>query len=114
VPVLVCAAAPAVWLVVPLWLAGGVLNGGLGVFSNVLVARRVPERARGRAFAGLSAAANGGAMCGYVLAGALLGPFSPRALVFAFGLAGLVAVLAAAVPVVRAIRQERVTSPAVA
>ncbi|GIF74252.1 MFS transporter [Asanoa siamensis] len=114
VPVVISAAAPGVWLVVLLWLAGGLLNGGLGVFSNILVARRVPERARGRAFAGLNAAANGGAMFGYVLAGALLGPFSPRALVFAFGLAGVLAVLAAAVPVTRAIRQQEVTSAAVA
>ncbi|MEV0713839.1 MFS transporter [Asanoa sp. NPDC050611] len=114
VPVLVSAAAPGVWLVVVLWLTGGLLNGGLGVFSTVLVARRVPEQARGRAFAGLNAAANGGAMFGYVLAGALLGPFSPRALVFAFGLAGVLAVLAAALPVARAIRQSPVTSPAVA
>ncbi|GAA1845161.1 MFS transporter [Asanoa iriomotensis] len=114
VPVLISAAAPGVWLVVLLWLAGGVLNGGLGVFSTILVARRVPENARGRAYSGLNAAANGGAMFGYVLAGALLGPFSPRALVFAFGLAGVLAVLAAALPVARAIRQTRVTSPAVA
>jgi len=49
-----------------------------------------------------------------VLAGALLGPFSPRALVLAFGVAGVLAVLAAATPVARAIRQERVTSAAVA
>ncbi|SNT57024.1 Predicted arabinose efflux permease, MFS family [Asanoa hainanensis] len=114
VPVVLSAAAPGVWVVVLLWLAGGLLNGGLGVFSTVLVSRRVPERARGRAFAGLNAAANGGAMFGYVLAGALLGPFSPRALVLGFGLAGVLAVVAVAVPVARAIRQERVTSVAVA
>ncbi|MEV4533145.1 MFS transporter [Asanoa sp. NPDC049518] len=114
VPVVISAAAPGVWLVVLLWLAGGLLNGGLGVFSTILVSRRVPERARGRAFAGLNAAANGGAMFGYLLAGALLGPFSPRALVLGFGLAGVLAVVAVAVPVARAIRQERVTSPAVA
>jgi MFS family permease len=110
----ISAAAPGVGLVVALWLVGGLLNGGLGVFSTVLVARRVPERARGRAFSALNAAANGGAMFGYVLAGALLGPFSPRALVLAFGLAGVLAVLAAAAPVAHAIRQERVTSAAVA
>jgi len=114
VPVVISAAAPGVGLVVALWLVGGLLNGGLGVFSTVLVARRVPERARGRAFSALNAAANGGAMFGYVLAGALLGPFSPRALVFGFGVAGVLAVLAAAAPVARAIRQERVTSTAVA
>ncbi|GIF65383.1 hypothetical protein Ais01nite_34180 [Asanoa ishikariensis] len=114
VPVAISAAAPGVWLVVLLWLAGGLLNGGLGVFSTILVSRRVPERARGRAFAGLNAAANGGAMFGYVLAGALLGPFSPRALVLGFGLAGVLAVVAVAVPVARAIQRERVTSAAVA
>jgi len=112
--VLVSAAAPGVWLVVVLWLAGGLLNGGLGVFANLFVARRVPERARGRAFAALTAATNGGSMLGYVVAGALLGPFSPRALVFAFGLAGTLTVVAVALPVARAIRHERVTSAAVA
>ena len=74
----------------------------------------MPERARGRAFSALNAAANGGAMFGYVLAGALLGAVTPRALIFAFGLAGALVVIAVAVPVARAIRQERVTSAAVA
>ncbi|GIF51291.1 putative MFS family arabinose efflux permease [Asanoa ferruginea] len=114
VPVLLSAAATEAWQVAVLWLVGGLLNGGLGVFSTILVARRVREADRGRAFSVLNAAANGGAMCGYVLAGALLGPFSPRTLIFTFGLAGVLVVLAAAAPVARAIRQERVTSAAVA
>jgi MFS family permease len=114
VPVVLSAAAPNAWLVALLWLGGGLLNGGLGVFSTILVARRVREADRGRAFSVLSAAANGGAMFGYVLAGALLGPLSPRALIFTFGLAGVLVVVAVAAPVARAIRQERVTSAAVA
>jgi MFS family permease len=114
VPVVLSAAATQAWQVAVLWLIGGLLNGGLGVFSTILVARRVREADRGRAFSVLNAAANGGAMCGYVLAGALLGPFSPRTLIFTFGLAGVLVVLAAATPVARAIRQERVTSAAVA
>ncbi|MEV4621000.1 MFS transporter [Asanoa sp. NPDC049573] len=114
VPVVLSAAVPSAWLVAALWLVGGLLNGGLGVFSTILVARRVREADRGRAFSVLNAAANGGAMFGYVLAGAMLGPFSARTLVFTFGLAGVLVVLATAVPVARAIRLERVTSVAVA
>ncbi|HEV7711288.1 MAG TPA: MFS transporter [Asanoa sp.] len=114
VPVVLSAAATHAWQVAVLWLIGGLLNGGLGVFSTILVARRVREADRGRAFSVLNAAANGGAMCGYVLAGALLGPFSPRTLIFTFGLAGVLVVIAAAAPVARAIRLERVTSAAVA
>ncbi|MFG1900252.1 hypothetical protein [Micromonospora carbonacea] len=50
--VLVSAAVPSAWLLVPIWL----LNGGNNVVSNVLLARRVPEAARGRAYAVLGAA----------------------------------------------------------
>ncbi|RQX44673.1 MFS transporter, partial [Micromonospora chalcea] len=43
--VLVSAAVPSAWLLVPIWLLGGVGNGGDNVFNNLLLARRVPEAA---------------------------------------------------------------------
>ncbi|MEE3919281.1 MFS transporter [Micromonospora sp. BRA006-A] len=49
--VLVSAAVPSAWLLVPIWLLGGVANGGNNVFDQLLLARRVPEASRGRAFA---------------------------------------------------------------
>jgi MFS family permease len=106
--VLVAAGVPAVGWLLPLWLLGGGLNGGLNVFSNVVMARRVPSAARGRAFAAMGAAVQGAAMLGYLLGGALLAYVAPRPLVAACGLAGLVAVAAVVLPVRRAARRERV------
>jgi MFS family permease len=115
--VMVGAAAPSVAFIVPLWLAGGLMNGGEGVLSNVFMARRVPEAFRGRAFATLNAATQGAALVGYVLSGLLLERFAPRPLVAATGLLGVLVVVVVAVPVVRVIRRERaaalVTSAAV-
>ncbi|BCB81033.1 hypothetical protein GCM10022251_61430 [Phytohabitans flavus] len=105
--VLAGAAVPAVGWLVPLWLAGGVLNGGLSVFLAMVMARRVPAEARGRAFAVLGAAVQGAGMLGYLAGGLLLGSFAPRPLVAACGLAGLVVVALVAVPVARAVRRER-------
>jgi MFS family permease len=105
--VLSAALVPSVAWLVPLWLAGGVLNGGENVFSNVLMGRRAPEHARGRAFATLSGAIQGASMCGYFLGGLLLEWLTPRAMVALAGAAGLV-VVAACVPVVRrTVRRER-------
>ncbi|MFC6018712.1 MFS transporter [Plantactinospora solaniradicis] len=94
------------WLVL-LWLVGGLANGGLNVFSNLVMAGRVPPEQRGRAFAAQGAAIQGAGMFGYLIGGVLLAGFAPRPLVAAAGLAGL-AVVAAVTPVVlRAARSER-------
>ncbi|MGN9913114.1 MFS transporter [Phytohabitans sp. LJ34] len=105
--VLAGAAVPAVGWLVPLWLAGGVLNGGLNVFLAMVMARRVPAEARGRAFAVQGAAIQGAGMFGYLAGGLLLESFAPRPLVAACGLAGLVVVALVAIPVTRAVRGER-------
>jgi len=105
--VLAGAAVPAVGWLVPLWLAGGVLNGGLGVFLAMIMARRVPAEARGRAFAVQGAAIQGAAMFGYLGGGLLLEVFAPRPLVAVCGLAGLVVIAVVAIPVARAVRGER-------
>ncbi|MFG2079440.1 MFS transporter [Micromonospora tulbaghiae] len=105
--VLVSAAVPSAWLLVPIWLLGGVGNGGDNVFNNLLLARRVPEAARGRAFAFFGAAAQGAAMGGYLVGGLLLEVAGPRMLVAGCGVAGLLVVVALAWPVRRAVRAER-------
>jgi MFS family permease len=99
--------APA-WLF-PLWLVGGLLNGGTNVFDNLLMASRVPPERRGRAFAALGAAGHGAGMAGFLAGGVLLGHVSPRPLVAGLGLAGLAVVAALVVPVRRAVRLERAT-----
>jgi MFS family permease len=75
---------------VPIWLAGGVANGGDNVFNNLLLARRVPEAARGRAFAVFGAAVQGAGMAGYLAGGLLLAVAEPRPLVAACGVVGVV------------------------
>ncbi|NED53923.1 MFS transporter, partial [Micromonospora aurantiaca] len=90
--VLVSAAVPSAWLLVPIWLLGGVANGGNNVFDQLLLARRVPEAARGRAFAVFGAAAQGAAMGGYLVGGLLLEVAGPRGLVAGCGVAGLLVV----------------------
>lgn len=106
--VLVAAAGvPAAEWLVPLFFAGGICNGGVNVYTNVVFARRVPTAARGRAFAAQYAAVQGGMLIGYLAGGVLLGLFAPRALVAATGVAGLLVVAGFAVPVARAVRRER-------
>ena len=105
--VLVSAAVPSAWLLVPIWLVGGTANGGDNVFNNLLLARRVPEAARGRAFAVFGAAVQGAAMGGYLVGGLLLAVADPRPLVVGCGVVGLLVVAALAGPVRRAVRAER-------
>ncbi|WP_319459713.1 MFS transporter [Micromonospora sp. RTP1Z1] len=112
--VLASAAVPSALLLVPIWLLGGVANGGDNVFNNLLLARRVPEASRGRAFAVFGAAVQGAGMAGYLVGGLLLEVAEPRPLVAACGVVGLLVVAAVAAPVRRAVRAERVATPAAA
>lgn len=110
--VLVGSTARDALLLVPLWLLGGVFNGGLNVFTMVVMASRVPAQARGRAFAVLGAAVQGTGMAGLLLGGVLVDRFDPRALVATAGAGGLIAILTC-VPFVRhAVRQEINRRPA--
>ena len=110
--VLAAAAVRTAVLLIPLWLLGGTCNGALNVSTTVVIARRVPERARGRAFAVFGSAVQGAGMAGLVLGGLLLDRFDPRVLIAGAGAAGLAAVAACVPSVVRAVRRERpVPSP---
>jgi len=112
VAVLIGSAVPAAYLLVPLWLVGGAFNGGENVLSNVFMARRVPEHARGQAFAALNGAVQGAALVGYLIGGLLLERFAPRPLVAAVALAGIAIVVIVAVPVARVVRRERAAEAA--
>src|SRR5438874_4795219 len=85
------------WMV-PLWAVGGVFNGSVNVSSGVLVARRAPAEARGRAFALFGGVANGANATGYLLAGLALAVVWPRALIALAGAVGLAVAPAFAVP----------------
>ena len=106
VAVLGGSAVPRAALLIPLWLAGGACNGGLNVYTTVIVGLRVPAAARGRAFAVEGAAVQGAGMAGLLLGGMLVDHFDARLLVAAAGLAGLLAVLVCAPPVARAVRDK--------
>jgi MFS family permease len=110
VVILAGAAMPAAGWMIPLWIVGGVFNGGINVFSQVLLVRRVPNAVRGRAFATFIGAVQGGSMFGFLAGGVLLGYASPRSLLAASAIAGLLVVAGFVVPIGRAMRRERVTA----
>ena len=88
VPVMLGAGVWHALLLVPLWLLGGICNGGLNVSMNVVMAARVPAFARGRAFASMGSAVQGAGMIGFLIGGPLVDRVEPRALFVAFGAAG--------------------------
>jgi MFS family permease len=104
IPVMLGASVWHPLLLVPLWLLGGISNGGLNVSMNVVMAARVPAFARGRAFATLGSAVQGAGMIGFLVGGPLVDRVEPRTLFVVFGAAGLLAVLAGVPSVRRAVR----------
>jgi MFS family permease len=99
-PVLVSATVPDAGWILPLWVAGGVCNGGINVFTTVIIASRAPAAAHGRAFAALHASVQAGSLTGLLVAGPLVEHVEPRVLVAALGAAGLLAAVAC-LPAVR-------------
>ena len=104
--VLVAASVRSAAPLIALWLVGGAFNGALNVSTTVVIALRVPERARGRAFAVFGSAVQGAGMGGLLLGGVLLGRFDPRVLIAGAGAAGLVAVAVCVPSVIAAVRRE--------
>lgn len=93
----------ALWIV-PCYLVGGALNGGLNVLMGTLIGRRAPIDARGRASAALSSRIQAGALLGYVAGGLLLEISQPRWIVAGCGVLGIIVVLAV-LPLVRRVSQ---------
>ncbi|MCU7724105.1 MFS transporter [Actinoplanes sp. KI2] len=98
-PILAGAAVGSAGWLIPLWLLGGVCNGGINVFVFVIVADRAPAAAHGRAFAVMTAAVQTASLLGLLVAGPLVDHFDPRLLVAAAGALGLGTALAA-IPIV--------------
>jgi MFS family permease len=103
----ISATVGAVGWLFPLWIMGGVFNGGLNTFSAVVMGGRVPEHARGRAFAALNGAVQGAAMFGYLAGGLLVGHVPTRPLVAGLGIGGMLVVAVLSPSVARAARRER-------
>ena len=101
---LVSAAVPAAPWLIPIFLVGGVINGGVNVAGGVIVARRIPAAVRGRGQGTFASAVNTANVVAYLLGGALLVWILPRTLIAGSGIAGLVAVAACLGPIVRVIR----------
>jgi MFS family permease len=110
---LVSVVGSAIWIV-PLWLIGGVLNGADNVLLTTLMGRRAAPEARGRVAAVMQATIQGSLLVGYVVGGFAVGRLDPRVVVFASGVAGLIAVVAV-LPWVRAtvaqVRREPLVTP---
>jgi MFS family permease len=102
--VVAAAAVPSALWMIPLWILGGICNGGINIFGAVIVADRAPAEALGRAYAVLNAAVQGASLLGLLAAGPLVERFEPRMLVAAAGAAGLLAATAC-LPAVRVRRE---------
>jgi len=110
--VLLSAVGSAPWMV-PIWLAGGLLNGAANVLVTTLVARRSPVEGRGHVAAVMQAAIQGALLAGYVAAGlALTAKITPRLIIL---VCGVIAVLTVAIisPWVRAAARASAVTPLV-
>jgi len=99
------AGVPSAGWLFGLWIVGGLANGGLNTVAGVLLGRRVPAQARGRAQARVGAAISGANLFGFALGGVLLSLATPRVLLLAAGLAGFAVVVVFAPRVHRAGRR---------
>ncbi|WP_100445283.1 MFS transporter [Glycomyces xiaoerkulensis] len=91
---------PTVLMLVPLYLIGGLINASMNSITQVSIARRVPERFRGRAGAKVNGIINAAMLCGFVLGGALAEVLSTRQTYLLIGL-GTIATVACCLPMVR-------------
>jgi MFS family permease len=85
------AVAPAVWVLVPLSVLGGVGNGYAGACLSTLLMARTPDRARGRVSAAASAVLGGAQGASLLVGGVVAVILSPRAIYALAGMLGLAA-----------------------
>jgi MFS family permease len=88
---------PAVWMLVPLSILGGIGNGYTAACFSTLLITRTPEAARGRVSAAANAAVGGAQGVSLLVGGAVAAALSPRAIYATAGLFGVVVALALAV-----------------
>ncbi|HST18644.1 MAG TPA: MFS transporter [Gaiellaceae bacterium] len=84
-------AAPAVWMLVPLSVLGGIGNGYAGACLSTLLMARTADNARGRVSAAANAVFGGAQGASLLLGGAVAVVLSPRAIYAVAGLLGLAA-----------------------
>ena len=85
------AVAPAVWILVPISVLGGIGNGYAGTCLSTLLLSRTPDGARGRVSAAANAVFGGAQGVSLLLGGAVAVVLSPRAIYAVAGLLGLAA-----------------------
>jgi MFS family permease len=86
------AVAPAVWILVPVSVLGGIGNGYAGVCLSTLLMARTPDSARGRVSAAAGAVVGGAQGASLLLGGVVAIVLSPRAMYAVGGLLSLAAV----------------------
>ena len=96
------AVAPAVWILVPISVLGGIGNGYAGTCLSTLLLSRTPDSARGRVSAAANAILGGAQGVSLLLGGAVAIVLSPRAI---YAVAGLLGLAAAGVLAVHASRE---------
>jgi MFS family permease len=91
------AVAPAVWILVPISIFGGIGNGYAGTCLSTLLLSRTADSARGRVSAAANAVLGGAQGVSLLLGGAVAIVLSPRAIYAVAGLLGLAAAAVLAV-----------------
>ncbi len=87
------ALVPAVWMLVPLSVLGGIGNGYAGACFSTLLVSRTPDSARGRVSAAASAVVGGAQGVSLLVGGAVAAVLSPRAVYAVAGLFGVAAAI---------------------
>jgi MFS family permease len=103
------AVAPAVGVLVPLSVLGGVGNGYAGTCLSTLLMARTPDIARGRVSAAANAVFGGAQGASLLLGGVVAVVLSPRAI---YAVAGLLGLAAAGVVAVHGHRRDVPAGPA--
>jgi MFS family permease len=80
------ALSPVLWPALIGFVFGGIAHGVKNVLLRTLIAERVPEALRGRAFAAYNGARNGAELAALALGGLVVGAFGARAALLAAGL----------------------------
>ena len=103
---MVAGTVPAAGWLLPLWVLGGLANGGENVLAGVLIGRRAPAARRGHAFAIFGGVMNAATAVGFAIGGLLMaGTDDPRAIMIGTGAVGAAICLFIGWPLIRAARR---------
>ena len=91
------AVVPAVWMLLPLSVLGGIGNGCAGACFSTLLVSRTPDAERGRVSAAANAAVGGAQGVSLLIGGTVAAVLSPRAIYATAGLAGVAVAVAVGV-----------------